>query len=529
MPSFYSPFPPVPTRVVVIGGGIAGLATAALLAKNGYAVTLLEKNQQLGGRTGRLSAGGFTWDTGPSWFLMPEAFDHFYEAMGTSTAKQLDLIPLDPAYRVFTEGLDPVDVPSGIERIAAVFEGIEPGAGAAVTEYLEQAALSYELAVRHFLYTTFSSLRPFLTRELLGHLGLLATLLLGSLESLSADRFQDVRLRQILQYPAVFLATTPRRAPALYHLLSYTDLVDAVRYPQGGFGTVIDSIAQLARDNGVKIRTGACVESIMTCGRTARGVVFRDAATGRTERIEADVVVSAADKHHTDTHLLPPPLQSPERAWQSRDPGISAVLVYLGVRGRLPELIHHQLLLSQQWEQDFARMSAPASAGVAADGSNALDFASESIYVCAPSKTDPHVAPEGDENLFVLVPTAALEELGHGSISGEQSAAVEKIAAHAVEIIARRAGIADLSSRIVQCHTMGPADFAAHFHAWRGSALGLAHTLRQSAFLRGSNKSDTVTGLYYAGSTTLPGVGLPMCLISAENVLTRLRQDGIKN
>ena len=257
-------------RIIVIGAGVAGLATAGLLARDGHQVTLLESNDTVGGRAGSLSGAqigadpAFRWDTGPSWYLMPEAFDRFYELMGTSTAEQLDLVDLAPGYRVLSGDSDPVDVPVGAEQVAELFESLEPGAGKKVRRYLAEAGDTYRIAVDRFLYTTFSSPVPFLGREVLARAGRLAKLLTVSLQSLVNNRFTDTRTRQILSYPAVFLSSAPATTPALYQLMSYTDLVQGVKYPLGGFAAVVESLRRLAVDNGVEVRTSCPVARIRT-------------------------------------------------------------------------------------------------------------------------------------------------------------------------------------------------------------------------------------------------------------------------
>nr|WP_255806765.1 phytoene desaturase family protein [Corynebacterium kalidii] len=514
-------------HAVVIGAGAAGLATAGLLARRGYAVTLLERGTAVGGRAGSLTvdeAPGFRWDTGPSWYLMPEAFDRFFSLMGTSTQQQLDLQELSPGYRLLPEGLDPVDVPVGEDAVVELFESLEPGAGEELRRYLAEAADTYRIAVDRFLYTDFSSPAPFLGAAVLRRAVRLVRLLTGSLENLVDRRFRDRRLRQILSYPAVFLSSRPSATPALYQLMSYTDLVQGVRYPAGGFAAVVEALRRLAVDHGVSVRTGTEVTGIVTDRRRAnplrhvpavgrltarwssaraQGVTVRT-ADGAGEFLPADIVVSAADLHHTETALLPPGLQTyPERRWRRADPGVGAVVVMLGVDGRLPELAHHTLIFSEDWTDDFAAVFDSASVG----GRQA----SRSVYVSRPSATDPDVAPEGHENLFVLVPVECDPRMDRET--------VDAIADATLELIAERAGIPDLVDRVVVRRTLGPADFAERHNSWRGWALGLAHTLTQSAFMRGTNRSRAVANLFYAGSTTTPGVGVPMCLISAENAV----------
>jgi phytoene desaturase len=507
-------------RVVVIGGGIAGLATAALLAREGHRVELLEQRDEVGGRVGSWERDGFRFDTGASWYLMPEVFDHFFALLGTSAAEQLELTPLHPSYRVFFEShADPVDVHPDQERNRALFEALEPGAGARFDAYLASASDAYEVAMRRFLYTNFAAATGFLHPQVVRRAPALTRYLTQSLRSFVADRFTDPRLRQLLGYPAVFLGSSPGRAPSMYHLMSRLDLVDPVLYPQGGFTRLIEVIASLAEVQGVRIRTGATVTAINTrpLGKraTVTGVAYAT-ADGDEHLALADVVVGAADLHHLETDLLPRPLQThPQRKWRNRSPGPGAVLALLGVEGELPELPHHSLFFTSDWDRNFedifgvdSRVPDPAS-----------------IYVCKPSATDSSVAPPGHENLFVLIPVPADVDLGHGGHERSGADAVERAADAAIDQIAVWAGIPDLHSRIVLRRTVGPGDFAADYNAWQGGALGLEHTLRQSAFFRPRNVSAKIDGLYYAGASTVPGVGLPMCLISAELVLKHLRGD----
>lgn len=539
---------------VVIGAGVAGLATATLLSREGYQVTIIDRLDKPGGRAGEFTtsdAPGFRWDAGPSWYLMPEAFDHFYALCGTSTQEQLDLIDLQPAYRVISEPADPhtpevLDISP--ETVIDTFEKIEPGAGKRLAQYLDNATLVYEVAIHKFLYNNFTRPLNLMTREMVVHARLLAILLTRSLDAYAKTVARDIRLQQVLSYPAVFLSTQPKQAPALYSLMSHTDLIQGPKCPRGGFTAVVESLINLARDNGVHFELGTEATEVVTFGKAqrgrhklsskprvnprVRGVRVRDGETARL--IPADIVVSAADLKHTETKLLPPHLRTyPEKYWVNRDPGLGTVLIYAGVKGKLPELAHHSLLLSKDWGTDFD--------AVFGKEASPLDSKwSRSMYVSKTSATDDNVAPEGYENLFVLIPTAAEPDLGHGNAFleaaedvnasdsmevREEDPRVQDIAKQAIDVIARWAGIEDLASRIVISKTVGPQDFAQRFNAWDGGAIGPAHTLAQSAFFRGKNISSKVDNLYYAGATTVPGVGVPLCLISAENIIKRLRED----
>lgn len=375
-----------------------------------------------------------------------------------------------------------------------------------------------------FLYTSFETPRAFLSPTVLRNSGTLVSLLVRTLESYIDDRFRDRRLQQVLGYPAVFLGSSPERTPAMYHLMSWMDLADGVKYPNGGFTTLVDALERVARERGVRIHTSTAASAVLTrppAGRFRRrraevvGVRVQT-ADGSTRDLPADVVVGAADLHHLETKLLPEGLQTfPQRYWERATSGPGAVLAYLGVQGELPELTHHSLFFTEDWKTNFdaifespTRIPDPAS-----------------LYVCKPSATDDSVAPAGHENVFILVPVPADPGLGHGGVDGVGDPDVEKIADRAIAMIAGWAGVPDLAERIVVRRTVGPADFVDTVNSWCGGALGPAHTLRQSAFFRPTNRSRKVEGLYYAGSSTRPGIGLPMCLISAELIRKRLKGD----
>lgn len=510
--------------VIVVGGGVAGLATAALLAREGHRVRLFEKNDRMGGRVGVVRSDGFQFDTGPSWYLMPRVFDHFFELLGTSSQEQLDLRLLDPGYRVFSEpdsggNVRSVEIPYGLEQVVETFERIEPGSGQILRAYIASANDALEMAERYFLYNPFTSLRSLALPQVFRSLPKLVSLLVQSLGRFAGKRFSDPLIRQVLGYPAVFLGTDPNRAPALYHLMSALDLDEGVIYPMGGFARLIERFEALARDAGVEFIPNANVTGIRTrrTGRRFRadGVFWRD-AKGADHTEAADIVVSAADLHHTETTLLPEEARSyPESWWKKRQSGPGAVIALLGVKGELPQLEHHSLLFTQNWDENFEAIF----------GENPHLTTPTSMYVCKPSQTDSAVAPLGHENLFVLIPVPPDTTIGGGGLDGSGDDAVEKAIDNAIRQIGVWASIPDLQDRIVFRQTIGPADFASDYNSWSGGMLGLSHILRQSAMFRPQNESKRVAGLYYAGATTAPGVGVPMCLISAELVLKRIRGD----
>lgn len=498
-------------RIVVIGGGVSGLATAGLLARGGADVTLVERHAELGGRSGRLEVDGHTFDTGPSWYLMPEAFAQYFALMGRDVDAELDLIELDPRYRVFFEGAEPdgiaevLDVSADSEENWRRFDAMSPGEGDAMRAYAKDAGEFYRIALDRFLYTTFERPLAVLNAGVIRRMTTLVPLLVQSLGGRIAARVRDPRLRQVLGFHAVFLGSAPSRVPSLFSLMSHLDLTDGVRYPRGGMFAIIEALARIAREEGAELRTSAPVARILVDDRgLATGVELESG-----EVIRADSVVSGADLHHTETTLVPERWRAhPERRWHRRKPGVSTLLAMVEVDGEVPELAHHNLFFSRDWDANFEAIMGRRLPPVPA-----------SVYVSRVGATDPSVSPAGKDSLFFLVPFPADTALGATEPSRER---LEEVARAYIAQVGAWAGVEDLPGRSRVLSLTTPADFEGRLGAWQGGALGLEHTLLQSAMFRPANVSSRIPNLLYVGASTTPGIGVPLCLISAELVAKRL-------
>ncbi|OYR78892.1 phytoene dehydrogenase [Halorubrum distributum] len=486
--------------VVVIGGGFGGLSTACYLADAGADVTLLEKNEQLGGRASRLEVDGFRFDMGPSWYLMPDVFERFFGHFGRSPDEFYELERLDPHYRVFWKDGDKVDVLPDREENREIFESYEPGAGEAFDAYLEESQRTYEIGMEHFVYEDRPRLRDYVDKDVLRYSWGLS--LLGKMQGHVEDYFDHPKLQQLMQYTLVFLGGSPTNTPALYNLMSHVDYNMGVYYPEGGIGAVVDGIVELAEELGVEFITDAEVTGIE--GRY--GAFAVDTENG--ERYLADRVVSDADYAHTEQELLPErKRQYTEEYWESRTYAPSAFLLYLGVEGDVPNLEHHTLVLPTDWDGHFAQIF---------DDPEWPD--DPAYYLCVPSKTDDTVAPEGHSNLFALVPIAP----GLADTPEIRNRYRDLV----IDDIAENTDT-DLRGRIVVEETFSVDDFADRYNSYAGSALGLAHTLTQTSLLRPPHTSDAVDGLYFTGSTTTPGIGVPMCLISGGLTAEAMADDDV--
>ncbi|MBX3082516.1 MAG: phytoene desaturase [Anaerolineae bacterium] len=482
-------------RVVVIGAGVGGLATAALLARDGDEVTVIEKNEQAGGRASMLERDGFRFDMGPSWYLMPDVFERFFQQMGTTTADHLKLRRLSPHYRLFFADGTHVDITGDLARDKLLFEQLEPGSAARFEQYLAEAKQKYDVSLRSILYRNLSW-RDFSDPELQAQGRNLHVF--ESMEHYVRRFFRAEKMHQILQHTLLFLGGTPQTTPALYSLMTHVDFGLGVWYPDGGIYEVINALVRIGQQHGVRYLYNAPVTQIeVTSGRVT-------AVHSGAQRLPADVVVSNADYHHTETLLSDQrQRQFGDFYWRRRSLAPSAFILYLGVKGTLPTLAHHNLLFSKEWDTHFRQLV-----------KHPVWPMQPSLYLCVPSKTDPTVAPPDHENVFILVPVAS------GLYETDQSRA--EYADHILHYIETQLNIG-IRHRIVTQQIFSVSDFASRYNSYQGSALGLAHTVWQSSIFRPPNRSKRVPNLYFVGANTTPGIGVPMCLISAQVVRDRLR------
>ena len=489
-------------KVIIIGAGIGGLATANLLAQKGYDVHIYEASNQAGGRAGKKTEHGFTFDTGPSWYLMPQVFKDYFSLFSIDVDRALAIKRLSPAYKVFFESHTPITIKGDLDEDMQSFEHIEAGAGNALRDYVAKGTDIYRLALQHFLYTDFSRPTQLLKKEIMTSAPRLFTLLTKPIHQYVSQFVKTPELQKILEYPMVFLGTSPFKAPAMYSLMSALDFNEGVFYPQRGMYSIIESLVSIGKKEGVTYHFSQEVTQITHVDSRANGIVLADGTI-----VTADIVISNADLHHTETQLLDESVRSyPETYWRKKQSGISALLVYVGVKGSLPQLEHHNLYFVDDWKENFTSIyeskQLPASA---------------SLYVSRTTATDSTTAPKDHENLFMLVPLPT----GVYPDTNEQI----RLAEHFIQQFARVIDQPDLSERIVSQSIFGPKDFAKTFHAWQGTALGMSHVLGQSALWRTSPQSKKLKNLFYVGANTMPGIGLPMCLISAEIVYKKIVGD----
>jgi phytoene desaturase len=482
-------------KIVVIGAGFAGLAAASCLAQQGYAVTVLEKNETPGGRARVFSAEGFTFDMGPSWYWMPGVFEQFFQKFGKTTADYYHLERLDPSYQVLYAKNDTMQLPAGMPELEALFESLEPGAVLKLRAFLKQAAYKYEVGIQNLVYKPSRSLTEFLDLKLM--VDVLRLDVFQSMAKHVRKYFKHPRLVQIMEFPVLFLGALPENTPALYSLMNYADLSLGTWYPMGGMHKIIEGMVALAQEQGVEIKLGQEVQRLEMQGDAIRALVTNQGT------FEAEVVVGGADYHHLETQLLPKEFQTySDKYWDSRVMAPSSLIFYLGVNRKLENLRHHNLF----FDEDFG----PHAQEIY---TNPAWPTKPLFYVSVPSKTDPSVAPAGMENLFVLIPVAP---------DLQDTPEVREHYYHLVMERLERITSQEVRPNVVFKRSYAHQDFIKDYHAFKGNAYGLANTLLQTAVLKPSLKSKKVRNLFYTGQLTVPGPGVPPSLISGQVVASEI-------
>jgi phytoene desaturase len=476
-------------KVIIIGAGFGGLSTAAFLSKNGFDVTVIEKNKDVGGKAGQIFDNEFTFDIGPSWYMIPEVYERFFEQLGHSREEFYSLKKLEPSYRVFFENDKMYDIPSSLEKSMEIFEEMEPGSSPKIQKFLDDAKFKYEVALGKFLYKNFSSLTDFLDFSTIKQ-GLQLKVW-DSLHSEVSRYVSDERIKKLLTWHTVFLGGSPKTIPSLYSLMAHADFIKNIWYPEGGFNNVAQSIRKIAEKNGATFVFNEAVKEIAVENGTVRKVV--------TEKSEyfCDAIVANADYQFVETKLLPESSRSFSPSyWEKTKLGCSTYVVCLGVNKRLPGLLHHNYYFSEDWDKNFESIF---------DKPQWPE--NPSYYISAVSKTDPAVAPKDSENLFLLAPVAP----GLNDSDSLRKDFTQSLIAKTESLIGE-----SFSQNIVAQHTIAQREHISWYNAYKGNALGLAHTLMQTAILRPSIKSPKVKNLFYTGQYTQPGTSVAITLISGE-------------
>lgn len=481
--------------VAVIGAGFSGIAAATTLAQAGYEVTVYEKNSLPGGRARKFEAQGFTFDMGPSWYWMPDVFERYFNTFGKHTADYYELIRLDPSYRIYYGANDLLDIPAGIDPLCKLFESIEPGSGEQLVQFLKEGEYKYAIGINDIVYKPGLSITEFIDVKLLK--GVFKLHVFQSIATYIRKFFKHPRIIQLLEFPVLFLGATPAKTPALYSLMNYADMALGTWYPQGGMFKIIEGMTALASSLGVTFKFNSAVDKFNFKGNTIDGLYCNE------KLYNHDYYIAGADYHHVEQNLLPKQFRMHDEAyWQKRTMAPSSLLFYLGVNKKIKGLQHHTLFFDEDFalhtHEIYEQPKWPTA---------------PQFYVSCPSKTDSSVAPEGCENLLILVPVAP----GLSDTEETREKYFEIIINRLEKIIGD-----SVRAHIVFKKSYAHADFIGDYNAFKGNAYGLANTLSQTANLRPSIVNKKVPNLFYTGQLTVPGPGVPPSLISGQVVAKEL-------
>ncbi|RRJ92477.1 phytoene desaturase family protein [Flavobacterium macacae] len=481
--------------IKIIGSGFSSLSAACYLAKQGHTVTIYEKNQTIGGRARQLKRDGFTFDIGPTWYWMPDVFERFFADFDKKPSDYYELKKLSPAYQVYFGINEFVTISDNLEEIANTFESIEKGSSVALKKFMAVAKSNYDIAIKDLVYRPGVSPLELITLETAKKINKF----FGTISKDVKSKFKNKKLIQILEFPVLFLGAKPSDTPSFYSFMNYADFGMGTWHPKNGMYSVILALEKLALELGVKINTNSNIDKISVYNGKAEGLVVNG------KIVQADLILSGADYHHTETLLDQKYRMYSEKYWESKTFAPSSLLFYVGFDKKVKNVEHHSLF----FDVDF-------------------DIHAEAIYddpkwpeeplfyASFPSKTDLNCAPEGKEAGIFLIPIApGIED-------------TPEIREKYFEIIMTRFENLtgqDLKNNVIFKESFCVKDFIKDYNSYKGNAYGLANTLFQTAFLRPKLKSNKVKNLYFTGQLTVPGPGVPPALISGKLVAELIKKN----
>ncbi len=488
--------------VIVIGAGIGGIVAAAHLAKHGMKVTVLEKNPRPGGRCDRLSRDGHSFDTGPTLLVMPLLYEAEFAALGTSMREMLELQRVDPTYHLVFDDGSKLALTSDNESMRQQLEAFEPGSYQNLLRYIDEGDRHYHVGMEKMVNRDFRKATDFFNLDNVP-LAFRLKPLANHYNHMSAY-FADPRLKSAFTFQDVYMGLSPFEAPATFSMMPYTELAHGVWYPQGGMYSIVEALVQLAARAGVEFEFDASVERIDVKGRQARGVLLTD---GR--HIQADVVLANADLPYVYNNLQPQDGEAKRLARKRFS--CSVVSFFWGVDKPYTELPPHMLFLADDYRDNFKSIIRD------------LDLpANPSLYIHAPARLDPSMAPEGQDTLIAIVPVGHMSENG-----GQDWAAIRDRAREHVFRRLKTVGINDLEDHLKFEVNFTPLSWLKRYNLMKGSTHGLCHNLMQLGYLRPHNKHARYHNLYFTGASTHPGTGMPTAMVSGRFAAQRIMDEAI--
>ncbi|MBK7232442.1 MAG: phytoene desaturase [Saprospiraceae bacterium] len=478
------------SKIGIIGSGIAGMTAAIDLASKGHEVCIFEKNDRFGGRGRTFQAQGFTFDMGPSWYWMPEIFEGFFKKHNKSLSDYFELKRLSPSYKmIFKEGI--LDAPVEMDKVSQIFEEREPGSSLFLKKFLQEAKYKYEVGMKEYVTKPSLSIFEFFDWKIFRSFFKLQ--MTKSIESVIHKGIKNKHLRAWLNFPVLFLGAKPSETPAMYSLMNYADLELGTWYPMGGMTRLFEAFYQLSLEKGVKYYFNDPVSQISIENQKAKALVCQSGTH------YFDYIVSAADYHHTETKLLSEDnRQYSNKYWESRKMAPGALIYYLGIKKKIPGMIHHNLFFDADFQKHAEEIY------------DLKVWPTEPLfYACMNSYSDHTVAPKDHENLFLLMPIAAGLKDEESTRKSYLDLMIHRMEKHCGESI---------KEDIVFEKSYCTSDFVNDYNSFKGNAYGLANTLTQTAILKPRVRHRQIKNLFFAGQITHPGPGLPPSMISGEIV-----------
>ena len=474
--------------ITIIGSGFSALAASCYLAKEGFEVTILEKNPTVGGRARQLVKDGFTFDIGPTWYWMPDVFEKFFADFNKKPSDYYHLDKLNPAYEVYFNDLDSIQIPDNLHEILNIFEKEEKGSSIHLESFLDNAKHNYDVAIKDLVYRPGISITELITPVTIKKVNQFFSTIRTSVRK----KIKNNRLQQIMEFPVLFLGAKPSNTPSFYSFMNYADFGLGTWHPKGGMYEVVKAMVSLAVELGVTIKTNQNVEKI----NVENGVVKSIISNGET--IFSDAVLSGADYHHTETLLEEKYRGYSEKYWNSKIFAPSSLLFYVGFDKKIENVSHHTLFFDTEFDVH------------AKDIYDDPKWPEKPLfYASFPSKTDASVAPNNKEAGIFLIPIAP---------GIEDTAEIRE--KYFNNIIDRFETLTNqkVSDSIIFKESYCVNDFVKDYNSYKGNAYGLANILTQTAFLRPKIISKKVKNLFFTGQLTVPGPGVPPSIISGKIV-----------
>ncbi len=486
-------------KVTILGGGLSSLSASCYLAKNNFDVTIVEKNNTLGGRLSAFSENGFTFDMGPSWYWMPDVFEGFFKDFDKKPSDYFDLVRLDPSYKFFTDSKD-LDVPADLDSFYNMCEEIEEGSSLSLKKFLDDAKIKYDISFKSFINLPNLSVFEYFSPSVLRHIFSLN--LLNNLRDYISKYFKSKEMRLLLEFPSMFLGGSPLNTPALYSLMNYADIVGGTWYPMGGMYRISESFEKLSLELGVKHIKN---EEISSFKINNNSIDF--AQSIHSKIYKSDVFLSGAEYPFVQLNLLDRDFRSySENYWSKKDVAPSALIFYVGLSKKIKGMRHHNLFFDKDFNMHLNEIF-----------SKDVWPTDPLFYVCCPSKTDPSVVPnDNSENLFILIP------IGSGSDDSEYLR--DSYFSKVILRIEKKFNM-DIKDSIIFKKSFCVDDFKQRYNAFKGNAYGLANTLSQTAVFKPKIKDKKINNLYYSGHFTIPGPGLPPAVISGKIAANQIIKD----